>query len=102
MEFFDGFSGSEDPWLPVEDLNSVKEALKTINNINSLPYDEFQAMINVCDLAEIEARGFFYTRIGGGKNGIVLSHLDRALCYPSFLNAWPRVSCVTLSKFCYL
>ena len=62
----------------------------------SLPLcDEFQAMITICDLMKIKPRGVFYTWIGQGRNNIVLSCLDKALCSPFF-------GCLISGFFCYI
>ena len=92
------FSGFEDPWLMVGDFNSVLGAHETSDDISSLPCDEFQSMITVCDLVEIETRGIFYTWICRRRNCIVLSRLDRTFCSPSFLDVWSWVSCAILPR----
>jgi len=90
-----GFSGSKDPWFLVVNFNSVLGAYETTGNISSLPCDEFQAKIIVCDLMEIETRRVFYTRIGRGRNDIILSRLHMTLCFPLRI-------CLVSGFLCYI
>ncbi|KAK3192976.1 hypothetical protein Dsin_024286 [Dipteronia sinensis] len=65
-------AGSDVTWLVLGDFNSVLGAHKTT--------------------------GVFHTRIGRGRPGMVLSRLDRAVCFHSFLAAWSHIACVTLPR----
>ncbi|KAK3211601.1 hypothetical protein Dsin_016307 [Dipteronia sinensis] len=58
----------------------------------------FWFALAVCDLVDIETKWAFYTHIGRGRHNMVLSRLDRAVCSPSFLDAWSHISFVILTR----
>ncbi|KAK3222119.1 hypothetical protein Dsin_009144 [Dipteronia sinensis] len=91
-------AGSDVPWLVLGDFNSVLGAHDTTGNVSTISCDDFRAALTVCDLVDIEIKGFFHTRISCGRHGMVLSRLDRAVCSHSFLAAWSHIACVILPR----
>lgn len=94
-------SNFSDPIFIVGDFNAVLGAHeKSGGNLpRSSSSDDFQAMVDTCNLVQIDHKGSPFTWTNGRKNSAHIEMmLDRCFCSLPWLDSWPITSCLTLVR----
>ncbi|PON60098.1 Endonuclease/exonuclease/phosphatase [Trema orientale] len=85
-------------WCVLGDFNAILGSHETTGIIYSTSCFEFTSFLAASSLVDLDTKRAFYTRVGKGARGLILSHLDRALCSIGFVDLWSSLSCNTLPR----
>ncbi|PON48989.1 Endonuclease/exonuclease/phosphatase [Trema orientale] len=87
-------------WCVLGDFNAILGSYESTGITYSTSCFEFTGFLAASSLVDLDTKGAFYTRVGKGARGLVLSCLDRALCSTGFVDLWSSLSDLWSSLSC--
>ncbi|PON47245.1 LOW QUALITY PROTEIN: Endonuclease/exonuclease/phosphatase [Parasponia andersonii] len=85
-------------WCVIGNFNTVLSSYKTTGTSYYTFYFEFTSFLSAFSLVDSDTKRAFYTTVGNGARGLVLSCLDMAFCSTGFIDLWSSLSYNTLPR----